>query len=127
MQIDDYVKNLYKINRGSGPKPKEGSKETEAGTQKAILDYLKKRNIFAWRNNTGAVKVSRANGSSGFIKFGTPGSADIIGIYKGRFLAIEVKGPKGELSDEQIIFLKRIENEGGISIVARSLEDVLVL
>jgi hypothetical protein len=54
-----------------------------------------------------------------------PGIADIIGIYRGKFLAIELKAPKGVLSDNQKVFLKRVLDEGGIAIVAKSLDDVI--
>ena len=52
------------------------------------------------------------------------GVADIIGIYNGRPLAIEVKTVRGKLSEHQERFLTRWRNEGGIAIVARSVEDV---
>ena len=52
------------------------------------------------------------------------GVADIIGIYKGAPLAIEVKTAKGKLSEHQAKFLARWVLEGGIAIVARSVEDV---
>lgn len=43
----------------------------------------------------------------------------------GRFLAIEVKGPKGKQSDEQAEFQKAVEAAGGIYCLARSLQDVI--
>ena len=52
------------------------------------------------------------------------GVADIIGIYKGRPLAIEVKTEKGKLSQHQSRFLDIWRREGGIAIVARSIDDV---
>ena len=52
------------------------------------------------------------------------GVADIIGIYKCRPLAIEVKTFKGKLSYHQDRFLATWKREGGIAIVARSVEDV---
>lgn len=52
------------------------------------------------------------------------GVSDILGIYKTRMLAIEVKSPTGRLSPTQKLFLEEIERYGGIVIVARSIEDV---
>lgn len=52
------------------------------------------------------------------------GVSDILGMYKGKFFAIEVKAPKGRTSDEQATFLANIHKEGGIAFVARSIEDV---
>ena len=53
------------------------------------------------------------------------GIADILGIYNGQFLAIEVKAPKGRLSDYQKIFLDRVKAEGGIAITAYCIDDVI--
>lgn len=52
------------------------------------------------------------------------GVADILGIWKGWFLAIEVKTPKGYPTLEQKRFLERVNAEGGIGILARSIDDV---
>lgn len=53
------------------------------------------------------------------------GIADILGIVEGgRFLAIEVKGPKARITPEQIEFIDSVNNSGGLGFFARSLEDV---
>ena len=52
------------------------------------------------------------------------GVADILGIYKGKPLAIEVKSEKGRLSIHQKIFLQQFQNHGGIAIIARSIEEL---
>lgn len=63
------------------------------------------------------------------------GVSDVLGIYKGKFLAIEIKAPKetlldgtkkqaGRLSMDQKNFLKEVEEQGGIAIVARSIDDI---
>jgi hypothetical protein len=70
---------------------KRKTKEKESVLQKAIIDYLNKIGIIAWRNNTGAFKLSHG-GKSRFVRFGLPGAADIFGVLKdGRFIAIEIK------------------------------------
>ncbi len=59
--------------------------------------------------------------------YSTPGIADLIGITpNGRFIAIEVKKPetKNNLSIAQKYFLRAIENKGGISMMAYSVECV---
>lgn len=56
---------------------------------------------------------------------GAKGVSDIIGIYKGRFLAIELKAPRGYLSDDQKAFLAAVEAQGGIAFMAKSVEDVI--
>ena len=57
---------------------------------------------------------------------GSPkGIADIIGCYKGRFLAIEVKRPGEKPTPDQQEFLDRYSSAGGICFVARSVDDVI--
>lgn len=58
------------------------------------------------------------------IRIGCPGSPDIIGVFKGRFLGIEVKSKCGKLRPEQKEFLENIIKNGGIAFVAKSIEDV---
>lgn len=53
------------------------------------------------------------------------GIPDILACINGRFIAIEVKNPNGgELSALQKLKLKKIEESGGIGIVARSVQEV---
>lgn len=54
------------------------------------------------------------------------GVADILGIYEGRPLAIEVKSEKGRPTQEQKNFLRLWAEQGGIAILARSIEDVRI-
>lgn len=57
-------------------------------------------------------------------KFSQVGVADLLVCYKGRFLAIEIKNEIGKtspLQEENILMVKRA---GGISFVARSVEEV---
>lgn len=85
-----------------------------------ILAYLKAIRIYAWRQNTGAVK---ANGR--MVQYGKIGSSDILGILPdGRFLAIECKYGKAEPTEAQRFFIEVINSQGGIAFVARSVDDV---
>lgn len=54
----------------------------------------------------------------------TPGIADLIGVYRGRAVAIEVKAGNNTQSDDQIAFQAAWERAGGIYILARRVEDV---
>jgi hypothetical protein len=64
-----------------------------------------------------------------------PGVSDIIGVvppsikreWAGKILAIEVKTPRGRLSDYQKRFLAMIKRDGGIAGVARSVDDLIDL
>lgn len=55
------------------------------------------------------------------------GSADLIGVLapEGRFLALEVKTPKGRISKEQELFLSLVRKQGGFACVVRSVDDAL--
>lgn len=92
----------------------------ESEIQKTILDYLKYRGIFCWKNHS----VGIPNGKGGFRKAGKKGVSDILGIYRGTFLAIEVKGPKTAMTTEQDKFLKDVIANGGCAFVARSVDNV---
>lgn len=56
--------------------------------------------------------------------FSQAGVCDLLVCYKGRFIGIEVKNEKGKTSPLQEVNLKQIKEAGGISLVARSVEDV---
>lgn len=100
--------------------------ETEAGIQKAILDYLRLKGHFAVRVNTQGVPMwNEGKRLKGFRPSPMKGVADILGVKKGgQFFAIEVKKSGGKPSPEQVHFLKEIESRGGIALVAYSLEEV---
>lgn len=52
------------------------------------------------------------------------GVSDILGIYKGKFLAIEVKSAKGRLSPNQIIFQQEVTEHGGYALTIKSIEEL---
>lgn len=54
------------------------------------------------------------------------GVADLLGIWKARPLAIEVKTARGRLSAPQITFREQWLDHGGIYIEARCLSDVRI-
>lgn len=94
---------------------------TEKEIQHGILDYLRMKGIFVWRNNTGAFKVGDR-----FIRTGMKGLPDILGVLQGgKLLAIEVKRESGRVSPEQEEVLLRLKNAGAVAFVARSLDDVI--
>jgi VRR-NUC domain len=97
----------------------------EGRIKNEILSWLKSRQIFAWPNDSVGIfdpqkKIFRKRHSQYHLK----GVSDILGIYNGKPLAIEVKSKTGRLSPEQREFLDLFNNLGGIGIVARSVEDV---
>ncbi len=101
---------------------------TEHQTQAAILRYLAISPRVAWarRMNTGAIKIPAANGRDRFVRFGFPGCSDILGQMRdGRLLCVEVKSPTGRATDEQRAFLALVAANGGVSVLARSVDDVV--
>jgi len=98
-------------------------KRKESDIKRELLKYLAVRGIFAWSNPRTGIYNKK---SGGFIPIGLQGVSDIIGILSsGRLLAIEVKGDKGKLSEAQSRFINRINKEGGLGIVACSIDDLL--
>jgi hypothetical protein len=95
----------------------------ESDLQKQILDYLDLKRIFHYRNNSGAFVDSQKH----FYRFGVLGSPNIICVIAGQHLGIEVKAPKGKQSDHQKEFQKNLGAAGGRYILARSLDDVIIL
>ena len=107
----------------------------EQDTVTAILAFLRAHHIPVWRMNTGATKIGGR-----FIRFGSPGMADILGIWPkeltrvtgakpllepfGRFLAIEVKSATGRLTPQQLAFKAQVELAGGFWCMARSVNEV---
>lgn len=96
-------------------------KEREQNIQASILDYLAKRQIFHYRQNTGAFK--RDDGH--FYRFGSKGAPDIVCVIHGRYVGIEVKTPKGKLSEDQVEFHRQILKAGGIVFTVRSLDQAI--
>lgn len=97
----------------------------EKDIENQILAWLWSKRIFAWKNQSVGVfdpirKIYRKSNN----KFHLNGVSDILGVYNGKFLAIEVKSNSGKLTENQKEFLERIKSYGGIGIVARSIEDV---
>ena len=57
------------------------------------------------------------------IRLAAPGVSDLIGWTHGRFVAVEVKGPRGRITDEQAAFIDLVRRSGGLAGVARSVAD----
>lgn len=98
----------------------------ENDIKNSILGWLSTLpECFVWPNDsTGIFDPSKGIYRRKNSKFFIRGVSDILGIYKGRPLAIEVKSKIGRVSEHQEFFLKRFELSGGIAIVARSIDDV---
>ena len=98
----------------------------EKEIENLILDYLSYRPGYYWKNQSVGIydptkrKFRKSNNRHHVL-----GVADILGVKNdGQFVAIEVKTKKGRLSENQKAYLQKVEANGGLSFVARSVEDV---
>lgn len=79
--------------------------------------------IVLWRNNCGVAELR----TGGRIRFGVgnPGGADLIGIFRGRFIAAEIKTPDGRQSPAQKTFQGCVDRHAGVYAILRSVADAL--
>ena len=83
-------------------------KTQEGKIQAAIIKYLKENKIWHFRYNAS-------------VTYGMP---DIIAIYDGYFIGIEVKTPTGRATELQERMKDSIEKAGGYHVFATSVDDV---
>ncbi len=96
---------------------------TETSILRAVQLAVTKAGARIFRNNLGQYEYAPGR----YIRYGlaNPGGSDLIGWYKGRFLAIEVKTPVGKVTIEQQRFIDAVNADGGIAFVARSENEAL--
>lgn len=98
----------------------------ESQIQKTMLEWFKYQpNTFVWRQNSGAMYQESKTGRHGFKTASVDGISDIMGIYKGYPIAVEVKRPGGKPTEKQTDFLTNFAKAGGIAMVASSLEEMI--
>lgn len=90
-----------------------------------ILVALSRAGVLCWKQHQG--RVLTLSGKP--IKVGLNGAGDINAILppRGRFASIDAKTGSGVQSDKQEKFQKAVEKQGGLYLVARSVEDALEL
>jgi len=74
----------------------------------------------AWVNNTGMLKDKDGRP----VRYGLPGSSDILACIGGRMVGIEAKVGKDRQRGNQSDFAAALRRAGGIYILARSVDDV---
>lgn len=82
--------------------------------------------VVLWRNNTGSALQDYGSAGLKPLRYGLAvGSSDLIGLVRpsGRFVALEVKSPRGQVSREQAMFLALVESMGGVARVVRSVDE----
>lgn len=83
----------------------------ESAIQTKIIKYLEGQGAYVAR----------------VITAGKAGTADLLVSYRGHFIAVEVKTPKGRVAPLQEYHQGLVKKAGGISIIARSVDDVKLL
>jgi hypothetical protein len=97
--------------------------ERESEIQRSCLEYLNLIKYgFAFRVQTTGIydptkKVFRKNYNKGI--------ADIIFIYRGECICIEVKSEKGQLRPDQKLWAGRVQDAEGIYLVVHSLDELI--
>jgi len=101
-------------------------RQLEKPIENQILNLLNLLGVYCWKNQSVGI-YDKAKGvyRKSNNKHHINGVADIIGVISGRFLAIEVKSKTGTLSQDQKLFIMKVNEEGGVAFVARSPADVL--
>lgn len=76
--------------------------------------------LVLWRNNCGVAEIRGYK-----VRFGVanPGGADLIGLWNGRFTAVEIKTDTGRQSPDQRRFQQLVEAKGGEYVILRSVDE----
>ncbi len=82
--------------------------KSEQQIQKSIIKYLHEIGAYTFKT----VSSNRA------------GIPDVIACIDGRFIALEIKRPKGKATPLQKLELSKIVKSGGVASVVTSVEDV---
>ena len=105
---------------------------SEQQTQQEIRLQLSRGPVRLWRNNTGVlldrqgrpVQFGLCKGSSDLIGLRTVTvTPEMVGQRLAVFAAVEVKAPRGRLTQEQAQFLAMVQGMGGLAGEARSVEE----
>lgn len=99
-------------------------KISEANVKKAVFHYLNVKGHFWWPiNNTGIWHPEKKT----FMRSRTlrPGVSDAMALLNGKLYAIELKSSTGRLRGSQEEFKRGVEENGGVYLVVRSVEDLI--
>ena len=94
--------------------------------ENAIFAYLKSISIFCFKTDSvGIFHPTRKVYMKSHNPHRIRGQSDILGILPdGRFLALEVKAPKGYPTKEQKEFISNINQRNGVASVVKSVDEV---
>ena len=104
------------------------TKGPEKALEKLILDWLNTiKGCFAFKVNTTGIydpkkRILRKITNPHIHK----GTSDILGLYRGRFFAIEVKHGYGKPSKQQKLFITRVVSNGGVAWTTNNFEETKI-
>jgi hypothetical protein len=107
--------------------PRKNPVPLEKEVQRDILDWLERVGVLCWRSNSGTMTApATATTARRFVKFsGAEGLSDISMVLPGgRAGFCEVKRPGNNPTEKQQGFIDRVNRQGGVAFVARSVLDV---
>lgn len=103
-------------------------KETEKDIENAILEALQYiKGCKAWKNQSVGIYDPTRKSFRRRSKYQIKGVSDILGIYKGKMICLEVKTKKGRLSPEQKQFLEEMQKLGAFTACVRSVPEALAV
>lgn len=109
------------MSRRANHSPRMSESEIQDAVRLELGDVRKYPELVLWRNNVG--QMIDADGRRVVFGVGGKGAADLLGMWAGRFVAIELKTDKGKQTDEQRAFEQLVQRKGGVYVVLRSVED----
>ena len=80
-----------------------------------------------WKNQSAGIFDPQKKVFRKLTKYQIRGVSDILGIYRGKMLCLEVKSKTGKLTPEQKLFLLDMEVLGAITACVRSVSEALDL
>lgn len=98
---------------------------SEHDTQSAIIDLIRLRGGIVTRINSGSMLAKSQTDRVYRVQLADKGTSDLIALYRGVYLGIEVKFGKGKASDEQIEFLESVAMAGGVGLLAYDVDVVI--
>jgi hypothetical protein len=96
---------------------------SEHDTQSAIIDLIRIRGGVATRINSGSM-IAKSCDRAYRVNLADKGTSDIIALYKGVYLSIEVKYGKGKPTPEQLSFLDNVAKAGGVGLLAYDVDAI---
>ncbi len=94
--------------------------KAENAVTKAVRQACQIRGALVVRVQAGGHRVGKH-----FVRGAEPGTADLIGAFMGRPIALEVKTAKGKQQLTQALWQVEWQRAGGIYAIVRSAEDTL--